>query len=173
MARGLARGGAKERDGRLLRRRHSRASLCFNVQRRSLLPLHESGGSARETPATRRPRSRDRKVEIFISNGACKVSGAPPLQVIFMGPPRSNELIFTFYAFIPRASTVRPPRNRETRIHSIRPRFRQKNCPPPPTTIIKIAPPLGHILIFSAATIDTRNERFFGMETNLNEDVRM
>lgn len=108
---------AKERDGRLLRRRHSRASLCFNVQRRSLLPLHESGGSARETPATRRPRSRDRKVEIFISNGACKVSGAPPLQVIFMGPPRSNELIFTFYAFIPRASTVRPPRT--ARLESI------------------------------------------------------
>lgn len=56
--------------------------------------------SARETPGPWRVRSRDRKVEIFISNAACKVRGAPPLQVIFMGPPRSNELIFTFYAFI-------------------------------------------------------------------------
>lgn len=44
--------------------------------------------------------SRGRKLEIFISNAACKVRRAPPLQVIFMGPPRSNELIFTFYAFI-------------------------------------------------------------------------
>ena len=91
-------------------------------------------GSARETPATRRPRSRDRKVEIFISNAACKVSGAPPLQVIFMGPLRSNELIFTFYAFIPRASTAWP---RTARLESIPTTDfgtddlakRQKNCP--------------------------------------------
>ena len=100
-------------------------------------------GSARETPATRRPRSRDRKVEIFISNAACKVSGAPPLQVIFMGPPRSNELIFTFYAFIPRASTAWPrtARLESIPVHRFRDRGSRLNgrkiARLSPTTIIK------------------------------------
>lgn len=65
--------------------------------------------SARETPGLLRVPLRDRKVEIFIPNAACKVRGAPPLQVIFMGLPRSNELIFTFYAFrVPSARRTSP-----------------------------------------------------------------
>lgn len=67
--------------------------LCFNVRHwRRPPPCGDAAGAVRL--------SRGRKLEIFISNAACKVRGAPPLQVIFMGPPRSNELIFTFYAFI-------------------------------------------------------------------------
>lgn len=67
--------------------------LCFNVRHwRRPPPCGDAAGAVRL--------SRGRKLEIFISNAACKVHGAPPLQVIFMGPPRSNELIFTFYAFI-------------------------------------------------------------------------
>lgn len=67
--------------------------LCFNVRHwRRSPPCSDAAGAVRL--------SRGRKLEIFISNTACKVHGAPPLQVIFMGPPRSNELIFTFYAFI-------------------------------------------------------------------------
>jgi len=79
--------------------------LCFNVRhsRRSL-----SRGDAAGTVLL----SRDRKLEIFISNAAYKVREDPPLQVIFMEPPRSNELIFTFYAFIlvcPRRILSVPP----------------------------------------------------------------
>lgn len=79
--------------------------LCFNVRHsRRSLPRGDAAGAV--------CLSRGRKLEIFISNAACKVREAPPLQVIFMRPPRSNELIFTFYAFIlvcPRRAPSVPP----------------------------------------------------------------
>lgn len=80
-------------------------------------------GSARETPATRRPRSRDRKVEIFISNAACKVSGAPPLQVIFMGPEIKRADIYVLCLYT--SCVHRVAANREARIHSDH-RFRDR-----------------------------------------------
>ena len=134
-------------------------------------------GSARETPAMRRPRSRDRKVEIFISNAACKVSGAPPLQVIFMGPPRSNELIFTFYAFIPRASTAWPrtARLESIPVHRFRDRGSRLNgrkiARLSPTTIIKTPPPLDIPIFFcdSLRGMEDFRETNFLKEKNVGE----